>query len=343
MRRNWIAFPGLLLLSTSLVTSFPAAAQPTEKTAEEYIADGVAFHKQKNLEMAYSAYSKAWAIKKKKKVGDYALLANLGRVELERRMARDAAEHLACSLANWKSVMDDKSGGDRHKVEQRLTEAKKQVGTVLFHIVDDDGRAVEGAEIRVGNRPVDFCPAEVKEIYVEPQKRQLFSAVLPGCEDATWQAEVQKGATLDIPLTLKCRKDPPWGLIGGLGGVAVAGGLLGAGLWFRYTARDDSANALWRDLYTQGGQSACFGGANKAKCDDLVDADVDARVSQGVAIGSFAAGGAALVAASIILGLSCAENSTPKGSERRVQESSSLNISLGFDQSGGGAILKGSF
>ncbi|HZF55832.1 MAG TPA: hypothetical protein VE093_44760 [Polyangiaceae bacterium] len=344
MGRSQTTLPGLLLMF--LATSSSASAQPSEKTAEDYLHEGFRFERENSLSKAAEAYANAWAINKKKKKSDHVNVSNLGNVELDLGRARDAAEHLACAIESWPDAAKKQSMKDLGEVKNRLAEAKKRVGTVRVRAVADDGRLADELDIWAADKLLgDFCPVHVDEVYLAPSsKPQLLTVELSGCEKHMQQVTLQSGESIDVPVTLKCRKDPPWLAIGIEAGVAATGGAVGLGMFLKYKGEDDEANTLWRELYARGGNSACYNGANKADCEELKSADKAARTSLDVTKVAFTVGGiAALAVGGTVLASYIMNSSPPQEVEGRRKSSSALNVSFSFDGRGGGAILTGSF
>ena len=92
-------WPGLSLCALPLVLGLlfasPALADANESAgenarADEYFRQGKAFVKEDRWEEARRAYLAGYKIKR-----GYDIAGNLGNVELELGLARDAAEHLA--------------------------------------------------------------------------------------------------------------------------------------------------------------------------------------------------------------------------------------------------------
>lgn len=346
MRRTRGVVPGLLLLLTFLSVSFSASSQPP-KTAKEYHSEGRGLYERGDYVGARESFLRALAASKGEGKEDYNILSNLGQAELKTNRARDAAEHFSRSLKLLLTTVLTKE--DQTKVERLkilLDEAKAQVGTARIRLNRDDDRPAASAEIRVNDTPVGSWPLAMDEVYVEPEKLQRFTASLSAseCENAAWEAKFPKGKTLDVPLTLKCHKDPPWkGIAIGTGIAAAAGVVVGVVMLPLHLTNNKQANELWNNLHAKGGESACSFGANEADCEKLERVDFNALAFRNTAITSFVVAGVGAAAFGIALGFHSSKSSPQEGSGGPDKESSELNISFGFDRHGGGAILKGSF
>ncbi len=146
-------WPGLsaraLPLFLGLLFAAPAFADGGESAgenarADEYFRQGKAFVKEDRWEEARRAYLAGYKIKR-----GYDIAGNLGNVELELGLARDAAEHLAYCI---KSFPATGTASQLAYVKGRFEEARQKVSALSIQV------NVDGAEVFVDGRSIGRSP-----------------------------------------------------------------------------------------------------------------------------------------------------------------------------------------
>ncbi|MFS8071089.1 MAG: hypothetical protein ACMG6S_32370, partial [Byssovorax sp.] len=156
-------WPGFCARSLPLVLGLlfaaPALADAGENArADEYFRQGKAFVKEDRWEDARRAYLAGYKIKR-----GYDIAGNLGNVELELGLARDAAEHLAYCI---KSFPATGTASQLAYVKGRFEEARQKVSALSIQV------NVDGAEVFVDGRSIGRSPF-ADDVYVEPGARTL--------------------------------------------------------------------------------------------------------------------------------------------------------------------------
>lgn len=258
----------------ALLTTAPAEAVTAK--ARDLYAEGVKAFREQRWPEAYAAFMGAWALNK-----HYTIAGNLGVAELELGKTRDAAEHLAIYLRGL--AQDAKSTKEeREKGARAFEQARAKVLALKV------SANVEGADIRVDDRPVGTAPV-VDPLFVEPGKHRL--EVRAG-DHFTERRDVEgkAGETHEITVTLTKIADVPYGGIPPvavtstppappaaprslvpvyvMGAAAVAGAALGGGLLGASRAEYDKTKQLSEQVREAGG--TCMPGAP----------NVDARCAQ---------------------------------------------------------------
>lgn len=299
MRRCQIASLCALPLFCGLLSISSARADTKEKAgenarADEYFRQGKAFVKENRWEDARRAYLAGYQIKR-----GYDIAGNLGSVELELGLAREAAEHLASCI---KSFPATGTAAQLAYIKGRFEEARQKVSALAIQV------NVDGAEVFVDGHSIGRSPFN-DDVYVEPGKRTLeaklggFAPSKQSIEIArgSWQSvalvlrasggAVPVGPPRSLPLVMEERSRAPF-FVGG--GVALAG--IGAGLTGLFLAQSSAARAesQFNQLKSRGGESACLDAANAAECDALDRAYHDKGTFRTVSIVGFATAGAAL-------------------------------------------------
>src|SRR5262245_51434311 len=96
---RWKNIGGIVALSAFFAFTGVASSQPvlssedSAKLADAYFLRGKALLKEGDVKGAYREYKACWDLRK-----TYDIAANLGNVEYELGLPRDAAEHLAFSI-----------------------------------------------------------------------------------------------------------------------------------------------------------------------------------------------------------------------------------------------------
>jgi hypothetical protein len=175
------------LCATSALGSDTPAANDPAKQADKHFLQGKEQLRAGNVREAYKEYKAAWDLKQ-----SYDIAANLGNVEFELGMPRDAAEHLSFALKNVAvSVSADKV----EKIKARLAEAKNLVGTAKVQV------NLDGAEIFVDGRSVGRSPLN-DEVFVDPGPC-VVEARLPGHEVAREKVDFKRAISRSVLLTLR--------------------------------------------------------------------------------------------------------------------------------------------
>jgi hypothetical protein len=182
----------IVLAALSSISSV-ASSQPVlssdeaAKLADAYFSRGKNLLKEGNIKAAYKEYKAAWDLKK-----SYDIAANLGNVEYELGMPRDAAEHLAFSVRNAAvSVTRERL----EKMKKVLDLAKALVGAMVVRV------NIDGAEILIDGETIGRSPI-VEELYLDPGPRTI-EARLAGHETAKKIVEFPRASTRMVYLELK--------------------------------------------------------------------------------------------------------------------------------------------
>jgi len=224
---------------------------------------------------AYELMQKAYAQRQ-----SYDVLGNLGTAELELGKYRDAAEHLARSLADMPVTAKPEV---KKVTEDNFTRALGEVGTVILKVSPPQARVV------VGDRTYD--PGDYRDkIFVEPGAVTVSAGDAVGYAPDKKQVTLARGHSAVVELYLKAEAGPgpsvtatasavptavpggnPVVLWGGVGlavvGIGVGAGLLGAGL-----GKKGEADSLRNMLLAQGKNVCAPGSAAAADCKKYVDA-----------------------------------------------------------------------
>lgn len=185
-----VGLAAFLSLAARSEPAFSQAASGGPSAAElsdALFAEGKALRKAGRKAEAREKYVGALLLKK-----SYDVAGNLGSLELELGMFRDAAEHLAFAVRTYAS-----SGSTAEQVARArklLAEAKKHVTTVKVAV------NVRGAEVFVDGKSVGFAPLE-DDLFVEPGTR-VFEAKLAGHVTARETIEAVKGGERGVALAL---------------------------------------------------------------------------------------------------------------------------------------------
>jgi hypothetical protein len=341
-----------LVLGVLLAT--PAFADPRDVTGENARADelfrqGKAFVKEDRWEDARRAYLAGWQIKR-----GYDIAGNLGSVELELGLNRDAAEHLAYCI---KSFPATGTAAQLAYIKGRFEEARQRVAALTIQV------NVDGAEVYVDGRSIGRSPF-LDDVYIDPGTPTL-EAKLAGFAPSTRQITANKGSFQGVVLVLhadtsaRARSSssssavsvvPGAARVGGVAGVAeersrapyyvggaaaaagIAAGIVGLVLSHSSAVRADET---FSHLKSSGGVGACLVAANKTQCEALDQAYRDRSTFRTVGIVGFASAGAA---ASALLGyvLFSGGKSSPGGS-------SALRVDVAFGGGTTGALVTGGF
>src|SRR5262249_44507201 len=139
-----LAIAGLSAVSSAALSQPVISGEDAAKIADAHFLRGKALLKDGNIKGAYKEYKASWDLKK-----TYDIAANLGNVEYELGMPRDAAEHLSFSLRSTAvSVAPDRL----EKIKKVLDQARALVGEVYIKV------NVDGAEVLVDGVSVGRSP-----------------------------------------------------------------------------------------------------------------------------------------------------------------------------------------
>lgn len=341
-RRRWPGFCARSLpLVLGLLFATPTFADAGESAgenarADEYFRQGKAFVKEDRWEDARRAYLAGYEIKR-----GYDIAGNLGNVELELGLARDAAEHLAYCI---KSFPATGTASQLAYVKGRFEEARQKVNALSIQV------NVDGAEVFVDGRSIGRSPF-ADDVYVEPGARTL-EVKLTGFTHAKRSIQAVKGSWQSVALVLRAdararAASPPHSppivvveersrapfYVGG--GVALAG--IGVGVVGVLLSQASAARAAtqFEQLKASGGAGACLDAANESRCEALDQAYRDRGAFRTVSIVGFATAGAA---AGALLSYALLSGGKP-----RSAGSSALKIDIAAGPGLTGALLKGSF
>jgi len=264
--------------------------------AGKYFRAGKAAFEQGDLQTSRDAYLAAWKLS-----ATYDVAANLGQVEVELGLFRDAAEHLTFALANLPPSVSDQT---REQVDQLCERARTEVAAVHVTVEPD------GAELMVDGTVVGTTPL-VHPVFVN-QGSHLFEARWPGGVTERVQVTVEKGS--DHAVVLGTDAEPGAGTSAEsagaqprsrgpeLGWVPVAVGStlaligLGAGVGFTLAA-DDKRTERNDRLAELGGSSPCgTGTVFVSECERLDRLDEDVTTYSDVAVAGYMLGGIAAAA-----------------------------------------------
>jgi hypothetical protein len=376
MRRDRSPLPALLLLaallaSPAVASAQPMPAQPTPaqstppaqptpapsvepKTADEYALEGRKLAMQPGrLLDARAALLTAWSMRQ-----SFDTAGNLGSVEFELGMMRDAAEHLSFCVRNFPSVRDEAQTEKLARVEQLLRKAKTDVGSVRVRVADPDGVELTGATVLVDGKEVGRTPLQ-DDVFVEPGAR-VISARLPGLQPTEKSVQAAKGGTENVTLTLAPVKEqvisrPPVpekpvpakksGALIAVGAGAAAAFLgAGVGLHLVSNGKSGEATAAWDELRgAQNDRGACLNPANAARCDELRSAYDGRELFRGLAIGGYVAGGVLAVGTLVYALMPGGSSPTGAPREQGSPAAPAVRAFVSVAPGGGGAMIEGRF
>lgn len=328
----------------------PGAVEP--KTADEYALEGrkLAMESGKLMD-ARALLVTAWSMKK-----SYDIAGNLGSIEFELGMMRDAAEHLFFCQQNFPAVRDADQTEKLARVEALLLQARAQVGSLQLRVTDADGVELEGAEVLVDDKLLGRAPFPT-EVFLDPGSRVIV-AKQPGHQDASKPIQVVKGGTEGLTLVLPSLTPKPdkqrpiasvvppkkrVALVAAGAGLAVAGIGLGLGFHMASNGKSDEARDQFDALLkTPQGAGACVGTANAASCEAYRSAFDGRELFRGVSIGGYIAGGlfAAGTVAYVLLPTSLLPRVLLQEGEPATK---GVRASVSVTPGGGGAVIEGTF
>jgi hypothetical protein len=163
-----------------------ASSSPLSSLSDDLDERGKALYASGKVRDAREALLSAWTLKR-----SYDIAANLGTVELELGMNRDAAEHLGYSVRTFPSTGKKKNLA---VTKQQLDEARKQVGALAIKV------NVDGAEVLVDGVSVGRAPL-ADEVFVEAGGRTV-EAKASGYQVGKMVVQVAKGGAEVVNLAL---------------------------------------------------------------------------------------------------------------------------------------------
>lgn len=317
------------------------AAEPA-KEAEEHYLRGKVLLKTGDVKGAYLEYKASWNLKQ-----SYDIAANLGNLELDQGMPRDAAEHLAFALRTVAVTVPQ----DRIEAMRDLfNRARRLVGAATVKV------NVPGAEILVDGQSVGRSPLP-SEIFLDPGKRTI-EARLDLYVPAKKVVDVARASSEPVDLVLVLAASatpsssptvptagtvaPPRSMVPVGIGVATAAAALGVGivglvLSGSRSGEVDRLQGELTQLDVKHDHSICASAAPPAQCADLDSALVAKGSFRNMAIAGFAtAGVTALATAAWVLlpGPRPPPDST---------KPSPVRASFGAGPNGGSVTLSGQF
>ena len=327
---------GVFFASSALADPKDVAAENAR--ADELFRQGKALVKEDKWEDARRAYLAGWQIKR-----GYDIAGNLGSVELELGLSRDAAEHLAYCI---KSFPATGTAAQLAYIKGRFEEARQRVVALTIQV------NVDGAEVYVDGRSIGRSPFR-DDVYVDPSTRTL-EAKLVGFAPSRREITAVKGSWQPVVLVLQADTGPRAGGSSPripdvpvveeersrapfyVGGAAALAGL-GAGVTGLLLSRGAASRAdeSFAHLRASGGVGACLVAANKVPCDALDQAYRDQATFRSVAIVGFATAGAAAIA-TLGHALLSGGKSSPRGS-------SAVHVDVAVGGGMTGALLTGGF
>jgi acyl dehydratase len=339
----------LAALATSAAVTLSADSRGADpgKQAEEHYLRGKMLLKSGDVKGAYLEYKASFELKQ-----SYDIAANLGNLELDQGMPRDAAEHLEYALRTVAvNVPEDRVKAIRGLLEQ----ARRLVGAATVKV------NIDGAEVLVDGRSVGRSPLP-GEIFVDPGKRTIEARLSP-YTPAQKSIDIARAASVPVELTLvlpsatatasaaPSGSAPPMTTSGpvkpksmipvGVGVATAAAGLglgiVGLVLSGSKASRVDLLQSTLTEADVQGNHSVCASSNPPAECADLDSALVAKGSFRNLAIAGFATAGVAALATVTWVLLP-----GPKASAG-VKKSSQVRASFGAAPSGGSVTLRGEF
>ena len=334
-----------LAASAAVTLSADSRGADPGKQAEEHYLRGKALLKSGDVKGAYLEYKASFDLKQ-----SYDIAANLGNLELDQGMPREAAEHLDYALRTVAvNVPEDRVKAIRGLLEQ----ARRLVGAATVKV------NIDGAEVLVDGRSIGRSPLP-GEIFVDPGERTIEARLTP-YTSAQKTIDIARAASVLVELTLvlpaasasvaPSASAPPVTTSGpvkpksmipvGVGvATAAAGlglGLVGLVLSGSKASRVDLLQSTLTQADVQHNQSVCTSGNPPAECADLDSALVAKGSFRNLAIAGFATAGVAALATVTWVLLP-----GPKAPADK-KKSSRVRASFGATPSGGSVTLRGEF
>jgi hypothetical protein len=342
-----LAFTALAAAATLTLSHDSRGADDPGKAAEEHYLRGKALLKGGDVKGAYLEYRASWDLKQ-----SYDIAANLGNLELEQGLPRDAAEHLAFALRTVAvGVPEDRVAAIRGLLER----ARKLVGAATVKV------NIAGAEILVDGVAVGRSPLS-GEIFVDPGKRTIEARLSP-YTPAKKVFDFPRAATIPVGLELVLAAPtasasasaaptaPPVATATpksmvpvGVGVAAAAAGLglgiVGLVLSGSKGSEVDRLQGELAPLDKKGNHSICSTAAPPAQCADLDSAFLAKGSFRNLAIAGFATAGVASIATVVWILIPGAKPAIVKPT---TEKATPVRASFSAGPSGGSVILSGQF
>jgi hypothetical protein len=333
-----------LAAAAAVTLSADSPAADPGKEAEEHYLRGKTLLKSGDVKGAYLEYKASWDLKQ-----SYDIAANLGNLELEQGMPRDAAEHLAFALRTVAvTVPEDRVA----TIRGLLDRARRLVGAATVKV------NIAGAEILVDGQSVGRSPLS-GDIFVDPGKRTIEARLSPYVP-AKQVVDVARASTVPVELVLvltapsasaSASAPPvptappvvtPKSMVPVGIGVAAAAAGLGVGIVGLVLSGSKAGEVarLQGELALvdkQGNHSVCATAAKPAQCADLDSALVSKGSFSNLAIAGFATAGVATLAT---VAWALWPGSTPAPTSEKA---SPVRASFAAGPSGGSVTISGQF
>jgi hypothetical protein len=334
MRTKLSITAALLVVVATAAASAPARAGDGPATDDALERSAQLYRKARALQMdakwaeAEAAYQAAWDIRK-----SFDIAGNLGDCELHVGQPREAAEHLAYSLAHTPAGATPQQ---KDALNQRLQEARRQVGTLHVRT------SPSGAAVLIDGRPVEDLPNGL--VFVDPGARTV-EARLQGYGTARKTIDAPAGSEQDVALTLSAVVTPPPTstaptppppgpnkILLVTGGVTAGAAIVtGAALLGVAAAKGSTVSSLQTQIQQDGGCASATGGGN---CADLRSTASSKRTLGNAGLWTLVAGGGVGVA-TLVYGLVGGAKAPPPKSGWRVSPAPAPG--------GGGLVVQGTF
>lgn len=215
MRRSLSTRLSVLLLGALLAQGPLASAQPSkgpvtppaEAPADPVLADkdylrGKELHAKRQYKEARASYLAAL----KHHPSDYRVLGNLGFIEVELGMMRDAAEHLLRCKLNFPGDVENRLKPLHDEVDRRFEKARMEVGAleISLHFQGESARSIDEAEVLIDGKTSGRTPLPSK-VFVEPGSH-IVALRLRGHPEVSKTVQAVKGQS--IPVSLSVERNP---------------------------------------------------------------------------------------------------------------------------------------
>ncbi len=345
-----LAFAALAAAAAVTLSHDSRGADPG-KEAEEHYLRGKALLKTGDVKGAYLEYKASWDLKQ-----SYDIAANLGNLELDQGMPRDAAEHLAFALRTVAvNVPEEKVTAIRGLLDR----ARQLVGAATVKV------NIAGAEIFVDGVSVGRSPL-TGALFVDPGKRAIEARLSPYVTDKK-VVDVARASTVPVELVLalalalappvasgSASAPPvatappivrPKSMIPVGVGVAAAAAGLGVGIvgLVLSGSKSGEVSRLQGELVpldTKSNRSVCAAGAPPAQCADLQSAFIAKGSFRNLAIAGFATTGVATLAT---LAWVFIPGAKPAATTPGADKPSPVRASFSAGPGGGSVTLSGQF
>lgn len=181
-----------------------AVTSPAEAPADPVLADkdylrGKELHAKRQYKEARASYLAAL----KHHPRDYRVLGNLGFIEVELGMMRDAAEHLFRCKLNFPSDVDNKLKPLHDEVDRLFEKARMEVGALelSLHFQGESARSIDEAEVLIDGKTAGRTPLPSK-VFVEPGSH-IVAVRLRGHPEVSKTVQAVKGQSIPVSLSLE--------------------------------------------------------------------------------------------------------------------------------------------